>query len=132
MGMKIKVWKGAWWTFINHQGSRKTKRVGVGSSGKKAAQLAAQQIQAKLILGGAAFEAPKATLTLQAYLETWLEHIKPVRKHTTYDGYKNASTSGSCLNWGRFGWRTSLVRKCGAWSLSNSTGPCPPRPFRTT
>src|SRR5688572_21740025 len=42
MSVKVKEWKGAWWVFINHHGSRKAKRIGVGAAGKKAAQHVAE------------------------------------------------------------------------------------------
>lgn len=35
MGVTIRERKGAWWIFINHQGSRKAKRVGVGAPAKR-------------------------------------------------------------------------------------------------
>ncbi len=38
MGVKIRQWKGAWWIFIDHQGMRKAKRIGVGEPAKKAAK----------------------------------------------------------------------------------------------
>ena len=44
MGVKVKTWKGAWWLFIDHEGQRKARRVGVGKPGKKAADLAATKI----------------------------------------------------------------------------------------
>lgn len=65
MGVTIRERKGAWWIFINHQGSRKAKRVGVGAPAKKAAQYAAQQIRARLALGQSALDPPKADVTLQ-------------------------------------------------------------------
>ncbi len=88
MGVKIRLWKGAWWVFINHRGTRKAKRIGTGEPGKKAAKQVAQQIQARLALGQMAFEGAHSTMTLQSYAATWLDHIKQVRKHTTYDDYK--------------------------------------------
>jgi hypothetical protein len=51
MGVKVKEWKGAFWIFINHQGQRKAKRVGTGPARKKAAELAAIKIQARLVEG---------------------------------------------------------------------------------
>ena len=56
MAVNIRQWKGAWWVFINHQGTRKARRVGVGESGKKASKQVAQQIQARLVLGQTAFD----------------------------------------------------------------------------
>ncbi|MDF0674336.1 MAG: site-specific integrase [Nitrospira sp.] len=87
MGVKIREWKGAWWVFINHQGTRKAKRIGTGESGKKAAKQVAQQIQARLALGQAAL--PERTrVTLQEYAARWLAHIRQVRKHTTHEDYQ--------------------------------------------
>ena len=54
MGVKVREkvkGSGEWWVFINHQGRRKAKRVGVGRSGKKAAELAALKISARLAGG---------------------------------------------------------------------------------
>ena len=51
MGVKVKHWKGAYWVFINHEGKRKAKRVGEGKTGKRAAELAAVKIQARLAQG---------------------------------------------------------------------------------
>src|SRR5262249_52402406 len=51
MGVKVKEWKGAWWRQINNKGQRKSKRAGVGKAGKKAAEAAAGQLQAKLASG---------------------------------------------------------------------------------
>ena len=88
MGVKIREWKGAWWIFINHQGTRKAKRIGTGEAGKKAAKQVAQQIQARLALGQAAFDRPQTSVTLEAYAETFLERIEQTRKHTTHDDYR--------------------------------------------
>ena len=87
MGVKIREWKGAWWVFINHHGTRKARRIGTGETGKKAAKQVAQQIQARLALGQTALPA-RESLTLHDYAETWLEHVRQVRKHTTHADYK--------------------------------------------
>jgi len=92
MGVTMREWKGAWWVFINHQGTRKAKRIGTGEIGKKAAKQVAQQIQARLALGQMAFERSHATMTLQGYAATWLDHIKQIRKHTTHDDYTKRLT----------------------------------------
>ncbi len=88
MGVKIRQWKGAWWIFIDHQGMRKAKRIGVGEPAKKAAKQAAQQIQARLALGQPAFQNQKSGMTLERYAEVFLERIEHTRKHTTFDDYK--------------------------------------------
>ena len=51
MGVRVREkvkGSGVWWLIIDHNGKRKTKRVGVGKAGKKAADLAAVQLQARL------------------------------------------------------------------------------------
>ena len=87
MGVTIREWKGAWWVFINHHGTRKAKRVGVGDTGKRAAKQVAQQIQARLALGQAAFEKTGAGVTIDAYAKTFLQRIERTRKHTTFVDY---------------------------------------------
>ena len=88
MAVKIKEWKGAWWIFINHHGTRKAKRVGVGELGKKAAKPAAQQIQARLALGRAAFDSHKTGVMFDSYSATFLHRIEQTRKHTTHADYR--------------------------------------------
>src|SRR5437879_6870177 len=51
MGVKIRERKGAWWLVIDYKGRRKSKCVGSGPKAKKAAELAAVQIQARLAVG---------------------------------------------------------------------------------
>ena len=68
--------------------TRKAKRIGTGAVGKKAAQQAAQQIQARLALGQTAFDRPQTSVTLDAYVETFLERIEQTRKHTTHADYR--------------------------------------------
>ncbi len=73
MGVKIKHWKGAWWLFVNNQGRRKAKRVGVGNAGKKAAKEVATKLAARLALGE--FKMDDAPVpTFQVYAERWLQH----------------------------------------------------------
>jgi integrase len=92
MGVKVKEWKGAWWLFIDHQGKRKAKRVGVGKTGKRSAEQAAIQIQAKLAEGGlSALEPadPQAVPSFKEYAERWLtEAIRPHRKPRTEEYYR--------------------------------------------
>jgi integrase len=73
MGVKVRQRDGAWWLFIDHKGKRKAKRVGTGPHGKKAAQQAAQKIQARLALGdGAYFEDDRQVPTFQEAAGRWL------------------------------------------------------------
>ncbi len=84
MGVKVRERNGAWWIFIDHQGQRKAKRIGPGAAGKKAAQQVAQQIQARLALGQAAFQSQPAGETIETYAEIFLQRIEQTRKHTTH------------------------------------------------
>jgi len=88
MGVKVREWKMAWWVFIDHHGQRKAKRIGAGATGKKAAQQVAQQIQARLALGQTAFDSNKSGVSLETYVETFLQRIQHTRKPSTHDGYK--------------------------------------------
>ena len=92
MGVKVRERNGAWWIFINHHGQRKARRIGVGASGKKAAQQVAQQIQARLALGQTAFDRQSAGVTLEAYTETFLQRIEHTRKPSTHESYHQTMT----------------------------------------
>ena len=52
MAVKVRERRGAWWIFVDHQGKRKARRVGVGKDAKKSADLAAIKIRARLAVGG--------------------------------------------------------------------------------
>jgi integrase len=76
MGVKVKVWKGAWWVFVNHKGQRKAKRIGAGPGAKKAAEAAAIKLQARLAEGFSSpwHEAPlPRAVTFEEYAMQWLE-----------------------------------------------------------
>ena len=91
MGVKVKHWKGAYWVFVHHRGQRKAKRVSEGNANKKAAQLAAVQIAAKLASGdNSVFEDTRArALTLQEYAEGWLKtHASQACKFSTVRIYE--------------------------------------------
>ena len=88
MGVTVREWKGAWWIFVNHHGRRKSKRVGTGEEGKKAAKQVAQQLEARLALGQPAFQEDKAGVKLAEYAKTWLDRIRHIRKHTTAEDYR--------------------------------------------
>ena len=83
-------WKGAWWLFINHRGRRKTKRVGTGKEGRRAAKTAAEKIQAKLALGDTALleEARDKARTFAEFIEGWLKHVGAQRKPGTAEKYE--------------------------------------------
>jgi integrase len=90
MGVRVRQKDGAWWLFINHQGKRKAKRVGVGDPAKEAAKKAAARIQAKLVLGDLSPIQPKENpLTLKEYAERWLTvHARVHDKASTVENYE--------------------------------------------
>ncbi len=85
MAVKIREREGAWWLVIDWKGRRKSKRVGVGKEGKKAAQAAAERIQAKLALGDLSplEDAPPPKIVepprFAALAAEWLERYPLVR-----------------------------------------------------
>ncbi len=93
MAVKVREWKGAWWVFVDHHGRRKARRVGLGKPGKRAAEAAAEQIQAQLTLGNLRVFAPPpappapAVVTFARYVERWLQsdvalRLKPASQET--------------------------------------------------
>jgi integrase len=73
MGVKVREWKGAWWLFVDHQGRRKAKRLGVGKAGKKSAELAAIKLQARLAEGDSAvFAEVQNVPTFRQAADQWL------------------------------------------------------------
>jgi integrase len=85
MGVKVRSWKGAWWVFINHQGRRRAKRC----ASKRAAELAADKIDAALKLGHTEVLAPHpaAMPTFAEYAEKWIRSIEStqIREGTAVD-----------------------------------------------
>ena len=70
MGVKVRERDDAWWLFIDYKGKRKAKRVGKGAEAKKAANLAAIKIQARLAEGDLSplEDVPsRSTITFQDY-----------------------------------------------------------------
>jgi integrase len=79
---------GDWWIFIDHQGTRKAKKIG---KDKKLAMEAAKKIGAKLALGdmGIMEDQPK-TPTFKEYAETWLHgYVKSLRRQSTFERYQD-------------------------------------------
>lgn len=100
MGVKVREkveGSGEWWVFINHQGCRKAKRAGTGRSGRKATELAALKISARLAEGDTApLDPPSAPTpvtalpTFNEYAERWLETVGSVRlRPSTVEQYRN-------------------------------------------
>ncbi|MDJ0848498.1 MAG: site-specific integrase [Myxococcota bacterium] len=71
MGVKVKKHRGAWWIFVHHRGRRWKRRVG---KSKRAAEEAAQQIEARLVLGELGAEPPeiKPATPFGSLAEQWL------------------------------------------------------------
>src|SRR5262249_10833248 len=90
MGVKVKEkvkGSGVWWIFVYHRGQRITRQVGT----KAAATKAAQQIEARLTLGGNAFPPEKPPCpTLNEYYETY------ERTHMAVALKPSSQQSGRC------------------------------------
>ena len=73
MGVKVREkppGSGVWWIFINHNGKRKSKRIGTD---EKVANEVAEKINAKLILGELKVEKVNEKVpTFKEYAELWL------------------------------------------------------------
>lgn len=115
MGVKVRERKGAWWVFVDWRGRRKAKRVGVGPKAKRAAEEAAEQIQARLTLGDPTWfdppaPEPTAVPTFRELARRWLAEDVPLRcKGSTAAQYAHVLTR----HWlPRFGDRpvTSILR----------------------
>jgi len=93
MAVKVRQWKGAWWLDIVYHGQRKRKRVGVGPAGKKAAELAAIKIQARLAEGDTAplAPAPPSAPTFASIAEEWLRRYPALHaiRPGTLDNYRS-------------------------------------------
>ncbi len=76
---------GVWWVFINHQGTRKAKKIG---KDKKLAQEAAKKIQARFTLGDLGLETSQPKIpTFEEYSKKWLAFIQTNRRESTYERY---------------------------------------------
>lgn len=86
MAVKVRQHKGAWWIFIDHHGKRKAKRIG---SSKRAAETAAEKIQAKIALGQFEIKDEQQRRPFDTYFQTWLETYAKVHcKESTADRYQ--------------------------------------------
>jgi len=89
MGVQVREKKkgsGVWWVFINHNGKRRSKRIGK----EKAAHEVAEIIEAKLKLGEFDFKDnhEEKIPSLAEYSRAWIEsYIKPLRRNSTYVRY---------------------------------------------
>jgi hypothetical protein len=89
MGVKVRERNGGWWVFIDHKGRRRAKRC----ASKKAAQIAADKIDAALRLGQVGVlddERPVAKVpTFGEYATTWMATAAQTRlRPATIDQYQ--------------------------------------------
>jgi integrase len=97
MGVKVRERNGAWWVFVDYRGKRKAKRVGTGKQGKKAAELAATKIAARLADGGPiGLDSPKsgAVVTFALLADEWLRIHPAIAgiSSTTLEDYRSLVT----------------------------------------
>ncbi len=88
MGATLKKLNGKWYLYVNHQGHRKCKCIGVD---KRAAEEVRRIVEAKLALGDLAIlasDAPKQP-SFDDYADLWLKDYARVEcKKSTADGYE--------------------------------------------
>jgi len=78
---------GIYWIFIDHQGKRKSKKVG---RDKRLAQEAANKIEAKLVLGQMGLCNDLEIPTFSQFAETWLAgYGQTALKYSTLESYRN-------------------------------------------
>src|SRR5262245_33140721 len=88
MAVKVKQHRGAWWIFIDHKGKRKAKRIGTS---KRAAEIAAEKIQARLMLGQFGILEEQEKRPFGTYYKEWLDsYAKTHTKDATYANYETA------------------------------------------
>ena len=97
MGVKIREkikGSGEWWVFINHQGRRRSKRVGT----EKAALKVREYIEARLKLGQSIEEEQKkevpAVVTLDAYFERFKKTLEGSVRESTRSCYEGRYNNG--------------------------------------
>jgi len=92
MGVKVREKKkgsGIWWVFIDHQGRRRSKKIG---RDKKAAKSIAIKIEAKLVLGDLGMVVKKAVIAaaFEEYANTWMTFNVPATcKPSTEKDYRS-------------------------------------------
>ena len=91
MGVKVRErpkGSGIYWIFIDHQGKRKSKRIGTN---EKLARDVAKKIEAKLILGQLDLQPKDASMVpkFSEYAEVWLGgYGKTALKYSTLESYR--------------------------------------------
>jgi hypothetical protein len=99
MGVKVKHHRNAWWLFIDYHGKRKAKRVG---SSKRAAEIAAEKIQARIALGQFEMKEEAQRRPFDTYFRHWLEtYARAHCKAATYDRYQRAFRSSLLPHFGQ-------------------------------
>ena len=78
---------GIWWVFVNHQGRRKSKKIG----SKEAAREVARKIEARLVLGELNVEKMKHKVPFFGeYAQLWLTgYVNQNLRQSTYEQYEN-------------------------------------------
>jgi integrase len=90
MGAKLKKVHGAWYLYVDHQGKRKCKKIGLD---RRIAEAVRRQVEAKLALGdlaifGATDHAPRMPM-FGTYADQWLKEYARIEcKTSTTDGYE--------------------------------------------
>jgi integrase len=88
MGVKVRMFEGSWYIFINHRGRRKAKKIGEGAEARRTAEAAAKMIEAKLAMGDLGIVRDEAPVTLESYSADWLAgYVRTNLKSSSYRQY---------------------------------------------
>jgi integrase len=94
VGVRVRLFEGSWYVFINHKNKRRAKKIGTGPEAKKRAEEAARLIQARLAVGDLGVIEQTPQVTLQDYAKTWLEdHVALNLKGGTHRVYQGIFTN---------------------------------------
>ena len=85
MGVTVRFYRGAWWLFINHQGRRKSKKVG----DRATAERIAREVRERLARADLLLAAPPASESFRTYSDAWLTAAAAGLKASTLRFYRD-------------------------------------------
>jgi integrase len=88
MGVKVRFRKGAWWLVIDHQGRRRSKKIGDREIANRLARLARQALAA----GDLRCTVPETSQTVETYAKEWLKGLTGNLKTSTVRFYSENLT----------------------------------------
>ena len=84
MSAKVRKWKGAWWVFVHHRGTRRTRKIGSRETDRRRAERIALEVNAAITAGTYSTHEP-APLPCDETLRSWLSTYRPTMKPSYAD-----------------------------------------------